>query len=52
MRTMALGRIASLVNEETIWRSTIVYAADKSLASFVMPKVQGKATGTWQPRTS
>jgi hypothetical protein len=51
MRTMALGRIALLVNEETIWRSTVVYAADKLLASSVMPKVQGKATGTWQPRT-
>jgi hypothetical protein len=51
MRTMALGRIALLVNEETIWRSTRIYAADKSLASFVMPKVQGKETGTWQPRT-
>jgi hypothetical protein len=51
VRTMALGRIALLVNEETIWRSTRIYAADKSMASFVMPKVQGKETGTWQPRT-
>jgi hypothetical protein len=50
MRNMARGKIASLVNEETIWRSTIAYAIDNSLASFVMPKVEGKATGTWQPR--
>ncbi len=51
MRNMALGKIAFVVNEETIWRSTIVYATDKSLASFVIPKIQGKVTGTWQPST-
>jgi hypothetical protein len=50
MRSMTQGKIAFVVNEETIWRSTVVYAADKSLASFVTPRVQGKATGTWQPR--
>jgi hypothetical protein len=49
MRTMALSRIALTVNEETIWRSTVVHATDKSLAAFVTPRVQGKATGTWQP---
>jgi len=51
MRNMTPGKIAVAVNEETIWRSTIVYAADKSLASFVIPMVQGKVTGTWQPST-
>jgi|GEM_PF-6638135 hypothetical protein len=49
MRTMSLGKIVYAVNEQTILRSTIVYAADKSLASFVIPRVQGKAIGTWQP---
>jgi hypothetical protein len=51
MRRMAPGKIARVLNEQTILRSTIVYAADKSLASFVIPRVQGKATGTWQPST-
>jgi len=51
MRTMSLGRIGSIVNEETIWRSTCVFFPNKSLSSFVMPKVAGKQNGTWQPRT-
>jgi hypothetical protein len=50
MRTMSLGRIGSIINEETIWRSTCVFFLNKSLSSFVMPKVAGKANGTWQPR--
>ncbi len=37
------------VNEETICRSTCVYASDESLASFVISRVEGKAKGTWQP---
>jgi hypothetical protein len=49
IRGMAPSKIVRIVNEETIWRSTIVYAADTSLSSFVIPKVEGKATGTWQP---
>jgi hypothetical protein len=43
-RMMPLSKIALKVNGETICRSTsVVYARDKSLASFVMPKVQRKA---------
>jgi hypothetical protein len=49
VRKKAPGRIAHAVNEETIWRSTCVYASDKSLASFVIPRVEGKANGRWQP---
>jgi hypothetical protein len=49
VRGMTPSKIAFIENEETILRSTIVYAADKSLASFVMPRVEGKVIGTWQP---
>jgi hypothetical protein len=49
MRSMALGRVARILNEQTISRSTTVFTADKSLASFVTPRVHGKATGTWEP---
>jgi hypothetical protein len=48
-RKRALGTIAHAVNEETIFRSTCIYAPDKSFASFVKPRIEGKATGTWQP---
>jgi hypothetical protein len=48
-RQMTPSKIALSVNEETIWRSTIVFAADQSLASFVIRRVEGKATGSWQP---
>jgi hypothetical protein len=48
-RRKAPGRLAYAVNEESIWRSTCVYAFDKSLASFVIPRIKGKANGTWQP---
>jgi Protein of unknown function (DUF4238) len=48
-RTMTPSKIALGMNEETIWRSTIVYASDRSLASFVIPRVKGKASGKWQP---
>jgi hypothetical protein len=48
-RKMTPSRITFAVNEETIWRSTCIYASDKSLASFVIPRIQGKAVGTWQP---
>jgi hypothetical protein len=41
--------LAFAVNEETIWRSTCIYASDKSLASFVIPRIEGKAAGAWQP---
>jgi hypothetical protein len=51
MSTMNLGRVGSIVNDETIWRSTCVFFPNKSLSSFVMPRVAGKANGTWQPRT-
>ena len=47
---MTPSKIARIVNEETIYRSTsVVYACDTSLASFVAPKVEGKTKGTWQP---
>ena len=48
-RKMAPSKIAFAVNEETIWRSSCVYASDRSLAAFVIPRVDGKANGTWQP---
>jgi hypothetical protein len=38
------NKLAFAVNEETIWRSTCIYASDKSLASFVIPRVQNKMT--------
>ena len=47
---VALGKLAHAVNEETILRSTCVYALNRSLASFAKPRIEGKATGTWQPR--
>ena len=37
------------MNEETIWRSACIYASNKPLASFVIPRIEGKAAGTWQP---
>jgi hypothetical protein len=49
MRKMTPSKIARIVNEETILRSTCVYAFDGSLASFIIPRIQGKATGVWQP---
>jgi hypothetical protein len=49
MLKMTPSKIARIVNEEMIWRSTCVFAFDKSLASFVMPRVEGKAVGAWQP---
>jgi hypothetical protein len=51
MRKMSTAKIASIVNEETIVRSTCVFFVNKSLSSFVTPRVAGKANGTWQPRT-
>jgi hypothetical protein len=48
-RTMTPSKIAFAVNEETIFRSTIVYASDKCLASFVIPRVKAKASDKWQP---
>jgi len=52
VRTSALGRLARIVNKETIWRSTCAYARDKSLAKFVMPRIEGKIFGTWEPSAS
>jgi Protein of unknown function (DUF4238) len=51
-RKMTLSKIAIAVNEETIWRSTCIYASDKSLAPFLMPRVEGTAKRTWQPRAA
>jgi hypothetical protein len=50
MRKMSPAKIASIVNEEMIVRSTCVFFVNKSLSGFVMPRVAGKANGTWQPR--
>ena len=50
MRGMLLSRLATVINDETIWRcATTVYARDDALASFVVPRLEGKAKGTWQP---
>jgi hypothetical protein len=48
-RKMTPSRISFAVNEETIWRSTCIYAFDKSPATFVNPRVEGKAKRTWRP---
>jgi hypothetical protein len=49
MRKMTPSKIARIFNEETIWRSTRIYSFDSSLASFITPRIEGKATGVWQP---
>ena len=49
VRKMAPSRIARIVNEEMIWRSSRVYFSDTSLGSFVEPRIIGKVKGTWQP---
>jgi hypothetical protein len=49
MRRMALSRLATLVNEETIFRASCVHARDGSHAKFISPRLEGKLHGTWQP---
>jgi len=49
MRRMALSRLANLVNQETIFRATCVYASDGSHAKFISPRLEGKILGTWHP---
>jgi hypothetical protein len=50
VRKMTPSKIALAVNEETIGRSAdVVYASNTSLASFVKPRIEGKAKDTWQP---
>jgi hypothetical protein len=48
-RKMTPSKLAFAVNEETIWRSTCVYASDKSLAVFATTRVARKAKGKWKP---
>jgi hypothetical protein len=51
MRRTAHGRLARIVNEETIWRATeCVYALDGTMNAFIKVRLEGKANGTWQPR--
>jgi hypothetical protein len=45
VRKMSVGRIATIVNEETIWRSSCTYARDKSLAKFIMSRLERKIKG-------
>jgi hypothetical protein len=49
IRKLAPSKIACIVNEETIRRASCVYFLDKSLSDFVTPRIEGKATGTWEP---
>jgi hypothetical protein len=49
MRRMARSRLANLVNQETIFRATCVYANDGSQAKFITPRLEGKILGTWHP---
>lgn len=49
MRRMAPSRLANLVNEETIFRATCVYASNGSHAAFISPRLEGKILGTWHP---
>jgi hypothetical protein len=51
IRSMSLGRIVNLVNEETIWRATeFLFAKTPELEDFVKERLEGKAKGTWQPK--
>jgi hypothetical protein len=52
VRKMAHGRLARIVNEESIWRSTCVYFPDGSMAKFAMGRLAGKANNTWQPSSA
>ena len=49
VRKMAHGRLARIVNDETIWRSTCVFFPDCLMAKFVLDRIAGKASKTWQP---
>jgi hypothetical protein len=50
VRKMAPGRVARIVNEEMIWRSSsCIYFSDTSLGAFVGPRISGKVKGAWQP---
>jgi hypothetical protein len=47
IRSMSLGRIVNLVNEETIWRATeFLFAKTPELEDFVKERLEGKAKGT------
>jgi hypothetical protein len=49
VRKIAHGRLARIVNDETIWRSTCVYFPDGSIAKFALERIAGRANNTWQP---
>ncbi len=50
VRRAAHGRLARIVNEETIWRAAErVYMLDGSMSDFIKTRLAGKASGTWQP---
>ena len=49
VRKMPLGKIACIVNEEMILRSTCVFFPRKALGDLVIPRIARKATGTWKP---
>ena len=52
MRKMTPTKIAFAVNEETIWRAAgVIHASDRSLAAFVVPRMEGKAKSAWSPRS-
>jgi hypothetical protein len=49
VRKMAHGRLARIVNEESIWRATCLYFPNGTMAKFTMEKIAGKANNSWQP---
>jgi Protein of unknown function (DUF4238) len=49
VRKTAHGRLARIVNEETILRSNCVYFPNSSMAKFALERLEGKANNTWRP---
>jgi hypothetical protein len=51
IRKTPKGKLARMVNEETVWRAVdSVYAPDNSMAAFVHDRIVGKVKGRWLPK--
>jgi hypothetical protein len=51
IRKTPKGKLARMVNEETVWRAAeSVYAPDNSMAAFVHDRIVGKVKGGWLPK--
>ena len=45
------GKLASFINEETVWRAAeYVYAPDTSMSAFAYDRIVGKVKGGWRPK--